>query len=76
MGAMTLLSSPTTDRCGERRSQKGGSHEKTAWRVGPGDWERFKHYDEFVGVCEDALRETSTGEAPWQVIDGSDRQYR
>ncbi len=49
---------------------------KTAWRVGPGDWERFKHYDEFVDVCEDALRETSTGEAPWQVIEGSDAEYR
>jgi len=49
---------------------------KTAWRVGPGDWERFKHYDEFVDVCEAALRETSTGEAPWQVIEGSDPEYR
>lgn len=49
---------------------------KTAWRVGPGDWERFKHYDEFVAVCEDTLRATSTGEAPWQVIEGSDPQYR
>ena len=49
---------------------------KTAWRVGPGDWERWKHYDEFVDVCEDALRETSTGEAPWQVIEGSDPEYR
>ena len=49
---------------------------KTAWRVGSGDWERFKHYDEFVDVCEDALRDTSTGEAPWQVIEGSDPQYR
>jgi polyphosphate:AMP phosphotransferase len=49
---------------------------KTAWRVGPGDWERFKHYDEFVDVCEDGLRETSTGEAPWQVIEGSDPEYR
>ncbi len=52
------------------------SSRKTAWRVGPGDWERFKHYDEFVDVCEDALRETSTGEAPWQVIEGSDPEYR
>jgi polyphosphate:AMP phosphotransferase len=52
------------------------SSKKTAWRVGPGDWERFKHYDEFVDVCEDALRETSTGEAPWQVIEGSDAEYR
>ncbi len=49
---------------------------KTAWRVGPGDWERFKHYDEFVDICEDALRETGTGEAPWQVIEGSDPEYR
>jgi polyphosphate:AMP phosphotransferase len=52
------------------------SSKKTAWRVGPGDWERWKHYDEFVDVCEDALRETSTGEAPWQVIEGSDPEYR
>jgi polyphosphate kinase 2 (PPK2 family) len=29
-----------------------------------------------MDVCEDALRETSTGEAPWQVIDGSDHEYR
>ena len=52
------------------------SSRKTAWRVGAGDWERWKHYDEFVDVCEDALRDTSTGEAPWQVIEGSDPQYR
>ncbi len=52
------------------------SSKKTAWRVGAGDWERWKHYDEFVDVCEDALRDTSTGEAPWQVIEGSDPQYR
>ena len=52
------------------------SSKKTAWRVGAGDWERFKHYDEFVDVCEDALRETSTGEAPWHVIEGSDAAYR
>ncbi len=49
---------------------------ETAWRVEPGDLERFKHYDEFVRVCADALRQTSTGEAPWQVIEGSDRHYR
>ncbi|MGE0358728.1 MAG: polyphosphate:AMP phosphotransferase [Burkholderiales bacterium] len=49
---------------------------KTAWRVGPRDLERFKRYDEFVEVCEGALMETSTGEAPWQVIEGSDPEYR
>ena len=49
---------------------------KNAWRVTPQDWERFKHYDAFVTVCEQALRKTSTGEAPWLVIEGSDPQYR
>ncbi len=49
---------------------------KTAWRVSKEDWRHFKHYDEFVGVCEHALRETSTGEAPWNIIEGSNHEYR
>ena len=49
---------------------------KTAWRVSKEDWKHFKHYDEFVSVCELALRETSTGEAPWHVIEGSNHEYR
>src|SRR5438477_3422244 len=64
-----------------KKAQKKRLHElqsskKTAWRVGAGDWNRFKRYDAFVDVCEDALRETSTGEAPWEVIEGSDHEYR
>ncbi len=49
---------------------------KTAWRVTKDDWRHFKRYDEFVGVCEKALRETSTGEAPWHIIEGSNHEYR
>ena len=49
---------------------------KNAWRVTKDDWERFKHYDEFITVCEQALRKTSTGEAPWLVVEGADRAYR
>jgi polyphosphate:AMP phosphotransferase len=60
----------------KKRLKELSASKKTAWRVGPGDWERFKHYDEFVDVCEDALRATSTGEAPWDVIEGSDHEYR
>ena len=48
----------------------------TAWRVTDADWENFKHYDEFVGTCEVALRETSIGEAPWHIVEGSDHGYR
>lgn len=49
---------------------------KTRWRVTDTDWERFKLYDKFRKVSEYALRETSTGEAPWIVVDGSDARYR
>lgn len=52
------------------------SDPKNAWRVTPQDWQRLKHYDEFVTVSEHALRKTSTGEAPWLVIEGSDPPYR
>ncbi len=52
------------------------SRKSTRWRVGPGEWQHHRHYDEFVSVCEQALRETSTGEAPWEVIEGSDHEYR
>src|SRR5689334_5203419 len=58
------------------RLKELSAHKSTAWRVGPGDWKRFKRYDEFIDVSEDALRETSTAEAPWEVIEGSDHEYR
>jgi len=48
----------------------------TAWRVTKEEWRHFRQYDAFVDVCEDAVRETSTGDAPWSVIEGSDHEYR
>ena len=49
---------------------------KTRWRVTDTDWERFKVYDRFRKVSENALRETSTGYAPWIVVEGTDPNYR
>ncbi|MBI1174104.1 MAG: polyphosphate:AMP phosphotransferase [Sideroxydans sp.] len=49
---------------------------KTRWRVTDTDWERFKLYDKFRKVSEHALRETSTAEAPWLVVEGTDFRYR
>jgi len=63
-------------RAQKKRLKQLSSHKDTAWRVGPEEWRHYEHYDEFVRVCEDALRETSTGEAPWEVIEGSDHEYR
>ena len=60
----------------KKRFKKLAADKRTAWRVTKEDWKRFDHYDEFRDVCEDALRETSTGEAPWHVIEGWDHEYR
>ena len=48
----------------------------TRWRVAKTDWQRFKLYDKFRAVSETALRETSTGYAPWNVVEGTDPNYR
>jgi len=48
----------------------------TRWRVTKMDWKFFKRYDEFREVSEQALRKTSTGAAPWHIVDASDQRFR
>ncbi len=49
---------------------------KTRWRVTRADWEHFAMYDKFRKVSERVLRHTSTGYAPWIVVEGADENYR
>ena len=49
---------------------------KTRWRVTERDWQHYKLYDKFYKVSERALRQTSTADAPWIVIEGADARYR
>ena len=60
----------------KKRFRKLAADPRTAWRVSKYHWAHHKRYEEFVDVCEDALRETSTGEAPWHIVDGSNAEYR
>jgi AMP-polyphosphate phosphotransferase len=48
----------------------------TTWRVTDGDWNRARRYAKSHALWEHTLRETSTGEAPWVVVEGSDWRYR
>jgi polyphosphate:AMP phosphotransferase len=48
----------------------------TRWRVTDDDWRNFELYDRFRTVSEEALRRTSTGAAPWLVVEGTDERYR
>lgn len=48
----------------------------TRWRVRDSDWQVYEEYERYKDVAEHVLRQTSTGIAPWVIVDGSDPQYR
>lgn len=49
---------------------------ETRWRVTDVDRKHLKLYDPFVEVAERTLRETSTPEAPWLILNAYDGNYR
>jgi polyphosphate:AMP phosphotransferase len=49
---------------------------RTAWRVTRADWNAYRVYSKRHDVWEHLLRETSTGDAPWYVVEGADERYR
>jgi AMP-polyphosphate phosphotransferase len=49
---------------------------KTRWRVTKRDWKNFKIYDRFLSSAEHALRQSSTPDAPWNILEGADPRYR
>src|ERR1700693_2330769 len=49
---------------------------RTRWRVTRDDWAAYRIYNRSHALWEHLLRETSTGEAPWYVVEGADERYR
>ena len=60
----------------KQRLAELGRSKATAWRAGERDWNRARLYDKSHALWEHTLRETSTAEAPWNVIEGADARYR
>ncbi len=48
---------------------------ETSWQVTKRDKRHLKMYDDFLTVAEKVLTETSTGDVPWLIVDGSDIRY-
>jgi len=48
---------------------------ETQWQVSERDKKHLEMYDDFVSVAEKVLSETSTGDSPWLIVDGSDIRY-
>ena len=60
----------------KKRLKSLASSKDSRWRVTERDWSFYKRYDDFRRVSEHVLRETSTAEAPWIVVEGGDKRYR
>jgi polyphosphate:AMP phosphotransferase len=60
----------------KKRLQALEADRKTRWRITQRDWKFFKKYDRFYSISESVLRQTSTGWAPWIVVEGTNPEYR
>lgn len=55
----------------KRRLRKYADDPLQSWRVRPEDWQQQKHYDQYVNLAEQMLIHTSTGPAPWTLVEGN-----
>jgi AMP-polyphosphate phosphotransferase len=60
----------------KRRFQQLEKDPLTRWRVTSEDWKHLEMYTTFVAAAERTIMRTSTGTAPWHIIEGSDERYR
>lgn len=46
-----------------------------AWRVRPEDWRQARHYEAYASLAEAMIARTSTGTAPWTMIEADDKRW-
>jgi polyphosphate:AMP phosphotransferase len=47
-----------------------------SWRVTKRDWKHWRMYDRFIETAEHTIRRSSTGSAPWTIVEGANPEYR
>jgi polyphosphate:AMP phosphotransferase len=60
----------------KRRLERLRRDPQTRWRVTRRDWDAWRLYSKSHELWERVLRESSSGEAPWYVVEGTDDHYR
>jgi polyphosphate:AMP phosphotransferase len=60
----------------KKRLETLESDKRTRWRVTAKDWRELELYDRYRKVSEHSLLRTSTGSAPWTIVEGADARYR
>lgn len=63
-------------RAQKKRLTALASDPLTRWRVTAADWRHVHCYHRYRNVAEHVLRRTSSGSAPWIVVDGEDERFR
>lgn len=58
------------------RAKALAKHPETRWKVGSHERRIYKSYSKLREIAGHMLRTTSTGQAPWVVIEGADWRYR
>jgi len=48
----------------------------TSWRVTQEDWDNWRIFDQFEENAERIIMRSSTGDAPWSIIEGADPNFR
>jgi AMP-polyphosphate phosphotransferase len=60
----------------KRRLKKLEKDKVSRWRVTKEQWKHWGMYDKFIAAAEQALRQTSTVDSPWMIVEGDDEAYR
>lgn len=59
----------------QKRLKRYAADPLQAWRVRPEDWQQAKSYQRYTAHAEDMLIQTSTGPAPWTLVEGNCKRW-
>ncbi len=60
----------------KKRMKKLEADPSQRWRIFKRDWKLFRRYDAYRSVGEHVLMRSGSAEAPWTIVEGTDRRYR
>jgi len=60
----------------KKRLKQAKKHPKKEWRVDEQEEQIYDLYDEALPVVERLIRKTSSGNAPWHLVETTDARYR
>lgn len=55
----------------KRRLKDYAENPLDSWRVRPEDWQQHKSYNQYTSLAEEMVIQTSTGYAPWTLVEGN-----